>query len=198
VDISFVFQERLGQVPQPRSGDSEELKRIRYYSVGDAFHHIHWKATAKLGKLMVREFAGHQQRSFTVIFDNSVNADVEPLQPGGVAEKQFELSVSAIASLVSHLCSHGMPFRLITSDVVFPHAYSKEQLREVLTHLAVVALSRKPKLDLPDWARKSLRSGDIVLVVPGKSNLEWRSLVSPSVHLIDPVALTVERRAASA
>jgi uncharacterized protein (DUF58 family) len=73
VNISFVFRQRFGQVPERhRRGESEELRSIRNYTVGDGFHHIHWKATAKLGELMVREFAGSQQRSFTVIFDNTV------------------------------------------------------------------------------------------------------------------------------
>jgi uncharacterized protein (DUF58 family) len=189
VDISFVFRERLGMVPKRRKGgESEELLRIREYGVGDSFHHIHWKATAKLGELMVREFATNQQRSFSVLFDNSGNDQRE----------LFETLVVLAASVASHLSSHGLSYRLVSTDEVFPYGFGGEHLRGILTYLAVTAPSREVKVDMLDSARESLTMGDIVLVISLESRGEWSSLASPSLHFIAPESETSQRAAAHA
>jgi uncharacterized protein (DUF58 family) len=189
VDISFVFRERLGPVPKRRKGgESEELLRIREYGVGDSFHHIHWKATAKLGELMVREFATNQQRRFSVLFDNSGNEQRE----------LFEALVVLAASLASHLSSHGLSYRLVSRDEAFPYGFGVEHLRGVLTYLAMAAPSREAKVDVWDSARESLTMGDIVLVLSFESRGEWSSLASPSVHFITPESETSKRAAAHA
>jgi uncharacterized protein (DUF58 family) len=189
VNISFVFQSRAGQVPQrQRRGDSEELLRVREYSVGDNLHYMHWKATAKLGQLMVREFASDQQRRFTIVLDNSAPATTGRIYNGA----EFENLVSAAASLAHHLSSHGLPFRLVSADAVFPYDSSPEHLRGILTYLAAVSRSREPKHDLQDWAGSSLRSNDVVLAV---SSERERFPLAPALHRIEPEVLAAEEGA---
>jgi uncharacterized protein (DUF58 family) len=188
VDVSFLFQERFGSVPQRlRGGESEELLRVREYNSGDNFHHIHWKASAKLGNLMVREFAGGRQRRFTVVFDNTVGGD----------DDTFEKTVSAVASLVVHLSSHGLPFQLVTGDEVFPHDFSLEHLRGVLTHLAVVEPADAPKIDLLSWSDSALRGGDVVVILPASKGGRWE-LRAPALHFIDAEAILPKSEAAGA
>ena len=133
VDISFAFQGRSGSVPKrQRRGESEELLRLREYASGDNLHHIHWKSTAKLGRLMVREFSAEQRRRFNIVFDNTreetPSAPVEPFEP----------MVSAAASLAWHLSAHRLSFSFASIDDTFPHGASIEHLRGVLLYLAVV------------------------------------------------------------
>lgn len=188
VDVSFLFQERFGPVPQRlRGGESEELLRVREYNRGDNFHHIHWKASAKLGKLLVREFAGGRQRRFTIIFDNAA----------GDNEETFEWTASAVASLAAHFASHSLPFRLVTGDEVFPHGASLEHLRGALTHLAVVERTFEPKIDLLSWIDSALRGGDVVVVLPSGASDRW-DLQSPALHFLDAKALLSNGEAASA
>jgi uncharacterized protein (DUF58 family) len=189
VDISFVFRERLGLVPKRRKGgESEELLRIREYGVGDSFHHIHWKATAKLGELMVREFGTNQQRSFSVLFDNSRH---DP----PVVEEPFEALVVLAASVASHLSSHGLSYRLVSTDEAFPYGFGVEHLRGILTYLAVTAPRTEAEVDLLDSARESLMRGDIVLVISLESRSEWSALASPGLHLLSPLSETPQRAA---
>jgi uncharacterized protein (DUF58 family) len=196
VNISFVFQSRAGEVPQrQRRGNSEELLRVRDYSVGDSLHYVHWKATAKLGQLMVREFASDQQRRFTIVLDNQAAAGSRPVGGGEVFE--FENTVSAAASLACHLGSHGLPFRLVSADLVFAYDTSPEHLRGVLTHLAEVSCRREPGHDLADWAASSLRDNDVVLVVSAHLERFSMRLSSPGLHLIQPAALVAEGDAPS-
>jgi uncharacterized protein (DUF58 family) len=188
VDVSFLFQERFGPVPQRlRGGESEELLRIREYQRDDNLHHIHWKASAKLGNLMVREFAGGRQRRFTIVFDNTVGED----------EAAFEKSVSAVASLAFHFSSHGLPFRLVTRDEVFPHGSSPEHLRGLLTHLAVVRSADEPEINLLSWAESALRGGDVVIVLPASPNEKW-ALRSSALHFLDVEELLPAPESASA
>jgi len=191
VNISFVFDERSGTVPlRQRRGESDELLRIRRYATGDNIRHIHWKATAKLGHLMIREFASEHRRRFTVVFDNT---RPYPNQ-GGSSQDGFETSVSAAASLVSHLSSHEIAFRFVSADEVFPHGSSPANLRAVLSHLATVQLSSDPRNDIVGRASEALMEEDIVLVVPGRDVARWSSLSSPGLHLIDPEDLMPEER----
>ena len=188
VDISFLFRGLSGQVPERQhAGDSEELLRIRDYMKGDDYHHIHWKATAKLGRVMVREFASHEQRRFSVIFDNSA---VEA-GDSGEARESFEHAVSAAASLVTHLSSHASFFRFISCDEIFPHGASEEHLRGILGHLAVIDINHRPNIDLMEWARQSLRRGDVALILGTEASDKspWSGLVSSNLYVVDTASL---------
>ncbi len=192
VDISSLFRGHSGQAPErQQAGGSEELLRIRDYLKGDSYHHIHWKASAKLGKVMVREFASPEQRSFSIIFDNSASST----ENGRRSQETFEQTVSAVASVVSHLSSHAFSFGFISCDEVFPHSSSEEHRRGVLGHLAVVEVNRRPKIDLMDWAKQSLRRGDVVLVLPSEAaNVSpWATLSASNLHVVEPASLFTQK-----
>lgn len=64
---------------------------IRDYQPGDSHRHVHWKATAKTGTLMVRQFEESRRSRLGVILD---------LDRSGYADDdEFELGVSVAASL---------------------------------------------------------------------------------------------------
>jgi len=190
--MSFLFRGFSGQVPEKQhAGESEELLRIRDYMMGDDYHHIHWKATAKLGKVMVREFARREQRRFSIIFDNSAGE----VGDGREARDSFEHAVSAAASLVTHLSSHASSFCFISCDEIFPHSASEEHLRGVLGHLAVIDINHRPSIDLMDWARQSLRRGDVALILGTEASDKspWSTLISSNLHVLDSTRLFAPR-----
>ena len=78
--------------PTRRLVDSDmSFHAIREYTTGDSRRHIHWKSTAKTGKLMVRQYEESRRSRMAVVL--------------GVAEQEFadadefELAVSCAASL---------------------------------------------------------------------------------------------------
>ena len=75
-------------------GRGNDLYRIREYAPEDSARHVDWKASAKAGSLMVREFTREDERKLRIVFDNPA--------PGAVAEKAYERAVSLAASLVWH------------------------------------------------------------------------------------------------
>ncbi|MFQ5791135.1 MAG: DUF58 domain-containing protein, partial [Acidobacteriota bacterium] len=192
VDISSVFQERSGPVPQrERPGESDEFLRLRDYAVGDNLHHIHWKATAKLSRLTVREFASEQQRRFCIVLDNT-RATKEADVRGNPGRDEFEALVSAGASLAVHLASHGLAFRFISADEQFLPDSSKEHLRGVLVHLATVGLRPRPVDDLLARAKEAVEREEMVLVLTASQAAPLPWLSWPRLHTISPSSLSAE------
>lgn len=189
VDISFVFRGHAGPIAErQRPGGSDELLRIRDYSVGDNLRHVDWKATAKLDRLMVREFGAEQQRKFCIILDSFVPAG----PPGHSQAELFETMVSAAASLSSHLASHRFPFRFVSADDSFSLGASVEHLRGILTYLAEVSQRSGEARELMDRAREALRSEEVILLLPGHLRSPLLALASPTLHVINPGVLVLE------
>ncbi|MGW5744497.1 DUF58 domain-containing protein [Amycolatopsis sp. NPDC003861] len=88
---------------------SLDLRDVREYQPGDEIRHLHWKATARTGRMMVRDYADPQQPRFTLLLDT--RGDVLP--PAG-----FEEAVDLAASLLAASAKAGHHSRLVTSGGV--------------------------------------------------------------------------------
>lgn len=75
---------------------------VREYQPGDALRHVHWKATAKTGQLLVRQYEESQTARVAVLFD------ANPAGYGNAAE--FELGVSAAASVAVRTVREGKDY----------------------------------------------------------------------------------------
>jgi uncharacterized protein (DUF58 family) len=75
-------------------GRGTELYRIREATPQDPGRFVDWKATAKTGKLKVREFTREDERRLRLVFDNP--------EPGRVSTPAYERAVSMAASLACH------------------------------------------------------------------------------------------------
>jgi len=64
---------------------------IREYSYGDAQRHIHWKSTAKTGKLMVRQFEETRRSRLAIVLDLDTSEYA--------SDDEFEMAVSVAGSL---------------------------------------------------------------------------------------------------
>lgn len=189
VNISFAFQGRSGSVPERQQrGESEELLRLREYVSGDNLHHIHWKSTAKLGNLMVREFSSERRRRFCIVFDNTEE------EGGRASEAEFETMVSAAASLAAHLAAHDLAFSFVSADEVFPHGASQEHLRGVLTYLAVVKRRGVAAQDLVSRVSEAVRKEETVFLLGWHEDGRLSTLSSPQLHAVDPAALMVQEQ----
>jgi len=58
-----------GEVPIPFKGPGMEYADTREYVPGDSLHHMDWKATARQGKLMVKEFFQEAGQGVHIIYD---------------------------------------------------------------------------------------------------------------------------------
>ncbi|WP_328618105.1 DUF58 domain-containing protein [Amycolatopsis sp. NBC_00355] len=91
--------------PRPMAG-SADLRAVREYVLGDELRHVHWRATAKTGRMMVREYVDPAQPRFTVLLDD---------REGALDEDGFEAAVEIAASLTHASASAGTQTRLLTT-----------------------------------------------------------------------------------
>lgn len=89
-----------GQATEKSLRGSLDVREVREYVVGDEVRHLHWKATARTGRLMVRDYADPNQPRFTALLDN---------------RQVSEEAVDLVASLVVSAAKADHRCRLVTS-----------------------------------------------------------------------------------
>lgn len=111
-----------------KRGKGSEILGIRDFSSGDDTKSIHWKASAKAERLMVKEFSEELPRTFSIVLDNA----------GQFNKSAFERSVSYAAGAAMKLIEAGYYVRLISCDHALPYGAGVEHLYKILDYLAVV------------------------------------------------------------
>ena len=81
-----------------QKGEGVDLIHVREYRSGDPLRRIHWKASAKLGSLQVRETEQEHHQAFSLLVDPSPHLWVDA--------DQFERMCSFAASLAEDLFQH--------------------------------------------------------------------------------------------
>ena len=84
---------------------SAHLLDVREYVPGDEVRHLHWKATARTGRLMVRDLADPEQPRFTLVLDTRAEA---------LTGAEFEEAVDLAASLLGAAARAEHHTRLVT------------------------------------------------------------------------------------
>ncbi|MGC4864621.1 DUF58 domain-containing protein [Micromonospora sp. DT53] len=97
---------RLDGVPH----GSITFDSLREYVVGDELRRVHWRTSARVGELMVRENVDTSLPRLVVLLDNRVAA--HPQRVGGVAES-FESACEAAASIVTAARRADLPVLLL-------------------------------------------------------------------------------------
>ena len=124
-------------------GGSFSLYNIRDYIAGDEARFLHWKASAKLSKLMVKEFLQEEQRKVSILLDTSFPEKLDEYK-----REDFEEKVSLAASLIFYFISHDYSVRLVTSDKEIPFGWGTLHLHKMLRHLALIEADYREKPDL--------------------------------------------------
>ncbi|WBB50223.1 DUF58 domain-containing protein [Verrucosispora sp. WMMA2044] len=83
---------------------------LREYVVGDELRRVHWRTSARVGELMVRENVDTSLPRIVVLLDNRALA--HPDRVGGVAES-FESACEAAASVVTAAVREDLPVVLL-------------------------------------------------------------------------------------
>ncbi len=146
---------------------SGEFLGVRRWQQGDARKWIHWRASAKHGEPVVRQFEQHQNRDCAVLLDL-----FQPTPPTETERENFELAVSFTATLVSEISRRG------GCSLFFATGPNKEEFLSgpvclplvecMMERLAVVEPT--PQDDLAELLLETLQntdpSADLILVGP--------------------------------
>jgi uncharacterized protein (DUF58 family) len=93
------------------SGGGTELKEIREMVPGDAFKQIAWKATARRGRLLVREVEQEVEETRYVVLDVSGT-----MRGGALGARKLDHAIEAIAAHVRRGLAAGDQVGLVTVD----------------------------------------------------------------------------------
>ena len=115
-----------GDTSPRKTGQSEELKSIREYSPGDAKKNIDWKSTAKVDRMMVREYSATDTKNARIVFD-----------PETDSTRNLEHYISEKASLLVEYVKNGFSVDFIMGKKEYRAIYSRGQARRILGLLAV-------------------------------------------------------------
>ena len=91
------------------SGEDDVVPR--QYRTGDELRRVHWKSTARVGDLMVRQEETPWRTRATVLLDTRAVA-----HRGDGPASSFEWAVTAAASVCCHLAQRGYALRLLDLD----------------------------------------------------------------------------------
>lgn len=99
----FAAAPQGSQSDQNRRGHSEgDFRGIRDWRSGDSQRWVHWRASARLGRLAVREFGQSQHRDLVVLLDLWRPATLDD-----AASENIETAISFASSIVFDACRRG-------------------------------------------------------------------------------------------
>jgi uncharacterized protein (DUF58 family) len=125
-----------GAMESLAKGRGQDLYALRDYVPTDSARHVHWKASARLGSLMVREFTHEEDTRVLLVLD----PHTFPLRAGAtpeVATDRFERAVTLCAGIAWHFFERNALLQFRSAAVETPLAPAEETIFAILRHLAL-------------------------------------------------------------
>lgn len=152
----------------------EDDAATREYRYGDDLRKVHWRSTARMGKLMVRQVEKPWQNHATLLLDTRAAA-----HRGDGPGSSFEWAVSATASVGLHLNRLGYSLDLLTDKGrAFRTGTDLGEEGLLLDYLAQVSTSRSRRLDAVLPELRTDTGGSLIAVLGALSVDEARALAS--------------------
>jgi uncharacterized protein (DUF58 family) len=107
--VSRSMDGRVDRVPH----GSITFDALREYVIGDELRHVHWRTSAKVGELMVREHLDTSLPRLVVLLDDRASSYPAPQRPDAQIET-FEAACEAAASVVAAAVREDLPVVLHT------------------------------------------------------------------------------------
>jgi uncharacterized protein (DUF58 family) len=143
------------------AGTSQEVYSIREHHAADGLRNIHWKSSAKFGRLMVREFERDAVMSIALLVDAEA-AGVSGPGP----ESNLEYQVRAAASIITHVADLYCQVAFAAGGArrrLIPPAPASQVKANVLYELALLEPGPVPLAEAAlDLAEKLPRDGVVI------------------------------------
>jgi uncharacterized protein (DUF58 family) len=131
----FPLLDRRPTVSNPfaRVGLGSEFIGVREYRSGDSPRHVHWRTTARAGRLMVKEFSEETQPGLTIALDARAASVI-----GDDEHNTFELAVKIAATLAHYADKRGLALTLAANSRAWPAPVGPVSRWAALNYLARV------------------------------------------------------------
>ena len=131
-DFFEVLPGMQGALESLAKGRGQDLYALRDYQPRDSSRHVHWKASARLGSLMVREFTREDDCRVILVLDPHVSAGLTAKE----ADERFERAVTMCAALAWHFYERNAVLQFRTAGFETPLVEADEIIFDILRHLA--------------------------------------------------------------
>ncbi|HET8967364.1 MAG TPA: DUF58 domain-containing protein [Candidatus Acidoferrum sp.] len=145
-ELADMFPGIEGSLESHSKGRGHDLHALREYLPTDSARHVHWKASARMGSLMVREFAREDDRRVLLVLD-PYSGSVENNTKAG-AEERFERAVNLCAGIAWHFYERAAQLEFRGAGIETRLAPAEENIFAILRYLAV-AEPEKPGAESP-------------------------------------------------
>ncbi len=180
-----------GRVEGRHAGSGDTLWAMRRYQEGENARLVDWKATAKTGDLMARQFAREEESRFSLILDTVIH----PAVASDYVDR-FEKAVSLAASIASHFSEEGADFEFLTPEEFVSRGTGAGHLYRILRSLATVESRPPSDLSLVDLRtslsgvvtapslQETLSEKTFKIIITSKPRGSFPSAVWRSSHVI--------------
>jgi uncharacterized protein (DUF58 family) len=135
-----ILQGLQGALETLTKGRGQDLYALRGYVPTDSARHVHWKASARFGSLMVREFTREDDCRILLVLDpHLTEEEFSQLAPGvSATNEHFERTVTICASLAWHFYEKTSLLQYRSATVETRLAPADELIFAILQDLALV------------------------------------------------------------
>jgi uncharacterized protein (DUF58 family) len=138
-DFFEILPALQGALESASKGGGHDLYALRDYVPTDSARHVHWKASARSGSLMVREFTREDDCRVLLVLDPHVSET--GLGPNATlpaaAVERFERAVTLCASIAWHFFERNAQLQFRSSALETSLATAEENIFTILRHLAL-------------------------------------------------------------
>ena len=136
VEVLPVIQGALESVSK---GRGQDLYALRDYVHSDSARLVHWKASARSGSLMVREFTREEEGRVLLVLDPYSPASEKASGNASSAQinERFERAVTLCANLAWHFYQSNSFLQFRSAEIETSLAPAEENIFKILRHLAL-------------------------------------------------------------
>ena len=157
-----------------QAADGEEFLTLREYEVGDDLRRVHWRSTARVGDLMIRQDEAQWRARAVVLLDT---------RPGAHEGRSFETAIEATASVVDRLTRMRRRVEVIASNGQSLGAPTTRSGPAVMDQLATVEPGGEDHLaGLLTSLRAHRRAALVVAIVGSVGDVELDALGALTAH----------------
>jgi len=163
--------------------------RLREYVAGDDLRLVHWRSSARVGRLMVKHNVDTSQPYTVVIFDQ---------RPGLYTEESFEQAVDVVASALVASGANKAPVELRLTDGTVIGGPRVREVTPLIDYMTGVKPDAEGSLQRHLIALRRTRGGTTLVVVTGELSLSDLPYVAALRRRFDRllvISLDSERRA---
>ena len=130
-----------GALESQNKGRGHDLYALRGYIPNDSARHVHWKASARFGSLMVREFTHEEDCRVLLVLDPHISSspvavgDKVKIPPS--ASERFERAVTLCSAIAWHFFERNAELQFRSAKFETPLAAAEQNIFAILRHLAL-------------------------------------------------------------